>query len=146
MFKRILVPVELDYPDTAALVYQRAADYADLSGAEIRLVTVMPGFSMPIVASVVPEDVRKQAYQRVKDAIETFVADHCDPGTTYSLRTGKNWEEIIRAADEWQADLVIVYHNRQREFNEVFSKSCSQRVSDNAKCSVLRLRNLRSPS
>lgn len=144
MFKKILVPVDIDYPNTAARVYQKAKAIAALSGADIHLVTVTPGFSMPIVASLVPEDVQKQAYQRVKDAIEKFVADHCEPGIAYSLKTGKNWEEIIKAADEWSADLIIVYHNRHREFNEVFSQSCSQRVSDNAKCSVLRLRNLSS--
>ena len=38
--------------------------------------------------------------------------------------------------------LIVVYHNRRREINEVFSGSCSQRVSDHANCSVLRLRNV----
>jgi nucleotide-binding universal stress UspA family protein len=143
MFKKILVPVDIDYPDTAALVYRKAKAIAELSGADIHLVTVMPGFSMPMVAAFVPEDIRRQAGARIKAAQEQFVADNCDPGVTASLRTGKNWEEIIRAADEWQADLIVVYHNRHREFNEVFSLSCSQRVSDQANCSVLRLRNVR---
>jgi len=142
MFKKILVPVDIDYPDTAARVYQKAKAIADLSGAAIRLVTVMPGFSMPMVAAIVPEEVRQQAIARIQEALEQFVADNCDPGVTARLRTGKNWEEIIRVADEWQADLIVVYHNRHREINEVFSQSCSQRVADHANCSVLRLRNV----
>jgi len=144
MFKKILVPVDIDYPDTAALVYRKARAIAELSQADIHIVTVMPGFSMPMVAAMVPEEVRQEAIARIKAALEQFVADHCDPGVTASLRTGKNWEEIIRAADEWQADLIIVYHNRHREVNEVFSHSCSQRVADHATCSVLRLRNVQS--
>jgi nucleotide-binding universal stress UspA family protein len=144
--KKILVPVDIDYPNTAAQVYQKAKAIASLSGAEIRLVTVMPGFSMPIVASLVPEDVRKQASRQVKAAMDTFIADHCDADATYSLRSGKNWEEIIREANKWRADLIVVYHNRRKEFNEAFSQSCSQRVSDHAKCSVLRLRNLQEPA
>ncbi|MDJ0781745.1 MAG: universal stress protein [Desulfosarcinaceae bacterium] len=143
MFKKILVPVELDYPKTAALVYQRAADHARLSGAEIHLVTVMPGFSMPIVASVVPDDVVREAEKHVKTLMEDFVAENCDDTVTYKIRTGKNWEEIIKEAERWGADLIIVYHNHRREINEVFSRSCSQRVADHAKCSVLRLRNIR---
>ncbi|MEE8541540.1 MAG: universal stress protein, partial [Desulfobacterales bacterium] len=59
-----------------------------------------------------------------------------------TVRTGKNWEEIIKAADKWEADLIVVYHNRRHEINEVFSRSCSQRVADHANCSVLRLRNV----
>ena len=144
MFKKILVPVDIDYPDTAARVYQKAKAIAELSGADIHLVTVMPGFSMPIVASLVPEAFRQESIARVKAAMEQFVADHCDDSVTYSLRTGKNWEEIISVADKWQADLIIVYHNRHREINEVFSQSCSQRVADHANCSVLRLRNVQS--
>ncbi|MBC2711668.1 MAG: universal stress protein [Desulfosarcina sp.] len=142
MFKKILVPVDIDYPETAAQVYQKAVAIGKLGGAEIRLVTVMPGFSMPIVASLVPEDVRQEATARIKAAMEQFIADHCDKSVTYSLRTGKNWEEIISVADKWQADLIIVYHNRHREINEMFSRSCSQRVADHANCSVVRLRNI----
>ena len=144
MFKKILVPVDIDYPETAAHVYQKAVAIAKLGSADIRLVTVMPGFGMPIVASMVPEEIRQEAAARVKAALEQFVADYCDKTVTYSLRTGKNWEEIISDADEWQADLIVVYHNRQHEINDVFSRSCSQRVSDHANCSVLRLRNVQS--
>ena len=143
MFNKILVPVDIDYPRTAALVYQKAVTLAKLSDAQIRLVTVMPGFSMPIVASLVPDDVRQETMDHVKTVMEQFISANCEPGVSYSIRTGKNWEEIIRVADKWGADLIVVYHNRHREFNEVFSRSCSQRVADHANCSVMRLRNVR---
>ena len=116
---------------------------ANLSGAEIRLVSVMPGFGMPIVASYISDDVRKDAADRFKTALKIFIAENCDEQVTYTVRTGKNWEEIVKTADQWEADLIVVYHNRHREINEVFSKSCSQRVADHASCSVLRLRNIR---
>ena len=142
MFKKILVPIDIDYPKTAAAVYQKAAAIAQFSGAEVRLVSVMPGFGMPIVASYISEEVRGEAHRNFKAAVEQFHKDHCDESVTYTIRTGKHWEEIIKTADKWGADLIVVYHNRRREINEVFSGSCSQRVSDNAHCSVLRLRNL----
>ena len=142
MFKKILVPLDIDYEDTAALVYRKAAAYAALSGAEIRLVSVMPGFSMPIVAAYFSEDARKETVKKFTTAVEDFVKNHCKESVSYTVSVGKNWEEIIKAADDWGADLIVVYHNRHREVNEVFSLSCSQRVSDHAKCSVLRLRNI----
>ena len=143
MFTKILVPIDIDYPKTAAAVYRKAATIAKLSGAEIRLVSVMPGFGMPIVASYISDEVRKEATDRFKESLEKFIADNCDEPISSRIRTGKNWEEIIKAAEKWGADLIVVYHNRRREINEVFSGSCSQRVSDNANCSVLRLRNVR---
>jgi universal stress protein F len=142
MFKKILVPIDVDYPKTAVAVYQKAAAIAGLSNAEIRVVSVMPGFGMPIVASYISDEIREQAKKRFKESLEKFIGTNCDKTVTYRVRTGKNWEEIIKAADNWEADLIIVYHNRRREINEVFSGSCSQRVSDNANCSVLRLRNV----
>jgi nucleotide-binding universal stress UspA family protein len=144
MFKKILVPIDVDYPETAAAVYQKAATIAKLSNAEIRLISVMPGFGMPIVASYISDEVRKEATDRFKESLDKFIKDHCDEPVSSSIRTGKNWEEIIKAADKWGADLIVVYHNRRHEINEVFSRSCSQQVSNNAHCSVLRLRNVES--
>ena len=142
MFKKILVPIDVDYPETAAAVYQKAATIAKLSGAEIRLISVMPGFGMPIVASYISDEVRKEAADRFKESLEKFIKDNCDEPVSSRIRTGKNWEEIIKDADKWEADLIVVYHNRRHEINEVFSRSCSQQVSNNANCSVLRLRNV----
>jgi nucleotide-binding universal stress UspA family protein len=142
MFKKILVPIEVDYPDTAKAVYQKAAALAKQSGAEIKLVSVMPGFGMPIVASYISDEVRQEAAARFKASLEQFIKNNCDKSVSYTVRTGKNWEQIIKAADKWGADLIVVYHNRRREINEIFSNSCSQRVTDNANCSVLRLRNI----
>ena len=142
MFKKILVPIDVDYPKTAAAVYRKVATIAKLSGAEIRLVSVMPGFGMPIVASFISDEVRKEATDRFEESLEKFIENNCDEPVSSRIRTGKNWEEIIKAADKWGADLIVVYHNRRRDINEVFSGSCSQRVSDNANCSVLRLRNV----
>jgi len=144
MFKKILVPIEVDYPDVAKAVYQKAAALAKQSGSEIQLVSVMPGFGMPIVASYISDEVRQEAEARFKGALEQFIKNNCDKSVSYTIRTGKNWEEIIKTADKWGADLIVVYHNRHREINEVFSSSCSQRVADNAHCSVLRLRNIQS--
>ena len=142
MFKKILVPIDVDSPEAAAAVYQKAVKIAKPSGAEIRLVSVMPGFGMPIVASYISDELRKEVTDRFKESFKKFIKDHCDEPVSYTVRTGKNWEEILKAADKWEADLIVVYHNRNREINEAFSKSCSQRVADNANCSVLWLRNI----
>lgn len=142
MFKRILLPIDVDYPRTAAAVYQRAAEYAKLSGAEIKIVSVMPGFGMPIVASYIPEKVRRDAAAKFKAAVEKFINENCGGSIPFTIRTGKNWEEILKAAEEWDADLIVVYHNHRRDINEAFSGSCSRRVAEHAKCSVLRMRQI----
>ncbi len=142
MFKKILVPVDIDYPKTAAAVYQKAKAIAQLSAAEIKLVSIMPGFGMPIVASYIPGDVRKQAADRFKSELEGFIKTNCDESVSYTIGTGKNWEVVLKTAEKWEADLIVVYYNHRRDINEMFSRSCSRRVAERAECSVLRLRDI----
>ena len=142
MFTKILLPIDIDYPETAAAVYKKTLAISRLSNAKIKLVSVMPGFGMPIVSSYIPEDVRKEAEERFEKALQKFVQENCDESVTYEIRRGKNWEGVLRAAEKWGADLIVVYHNRRGEINEMFSGSCAHRVADHAKCSVLRLRNV----
>jgi nucleotide-binding universal stress UspA family protein len=144
MFNKILVPVDIDYPKTAEAVYQRAAEIAKQSGGEIRLISVMPGFGMPIVASYISDETRKEIGSRMKVSLETFIQNSCDESVSFEVRTGKNWEEIIKAADKWGSDLIVVYydHRRDRDIHEVHSGTCARRTAENANCSVLWLRKI----
>lgn len=77
MFNKILVPVDIDYQKTAAIVYQKALEIAESTGAEIRLISVMPGYSMPIVASFISEEMVKKAKDQLRATLETFIKDNC---------------------------------------------------------------------
>ncbi len=143
MFKKILVPIDVDRPIAAKAVYKCAEEMAETSGAKVKLLSVMPGFGMPIVASYISDKVRNEAADHFKEALEAFVKENCDDSVSYHVRSGKNWREIVKMAEKWEADLIIMYHNRRREVNEMFSHSCCQHVYNNAPCSVLRLRGIR---
>jgi len=143
MFNKILVPIDIDYPKTSKAVYDNAAQLASLSGAQIRIVSVMPGFSMPIVASFVTEEIKNEARNHFKKSLETFIEENCkDVEVSQMVLVGKHYEEILKIADKWGADLIVVYHNHRRKINEAFSQNCAQKIVKNADCSVLRLRNV----
>ncbi len=144
MFNKILVPVDIDYPKTSKAVFENAMELASLSGAEVRIVSVMPDFSMPIVASFVTEDIKKEAREHFKETLDAFVEKNCTGATKVSHRVlvGKHYEVILKVADKWGADLIVVYHNHRRKINEAFSGNCARKIVKNANCSVLRLRNV----
>lgn len=144
MFNKILVPVDIDYPRTSKAVFENAMELASLSGAEIRIVSVMPDFSMPIVASFVTEDIKKDARDQFKITLDDFVQKNCTGGPRVSHRVlvGKHYEQILKVADKWEADLIVVYHNHRRNINEAFSGNCARKLVKHANCSVLRLRNV----
>ncbi len=143
MFKKILVPIDVDRPIAAKAVFDGALAIAKPFDAEIRLVSVMPGFGMPIVGSFISDRVRKEALEHFRDELTAFVEKNCDSSVKFHIRTGKHYDEIVKLAKKWEADLIVVYHNRTREINEVFSHTCAKNVYRDAPCSVLRLRNLR---
>lgn len=143
MFNKILVPIDIDYPKTSKAVYDNAAQLASLSDAEIRIVSVMPGFSMPIVASFVTDEIKNEARNHFKKSLETFIEENCkDVEVSHMVLVGKHHEEILKMADKWGANLIVVYHNHRRKINEAFSQNCAQKIVKNANCSVLRLRNV----
>ncbi|MCP4022674.1 MAG: universal stress protein [Desulfobacteraceae bacterium] len=142
MFKKILVPIDVEYPKTSKAVYDNAADIAKLSGAQIRVISVMPGFSMPIVASYVTEEIKKEAYEDFKKTLRKFIDDNCGENVSFKVLTGRHFQVILKDAQKWGADLIVVYHNHRRKINEAFSGTCAQRIIKNADCSVLRLRNV----
>ena len=142
MFKKILVPIDVEYPRTSKAVYDNAADIAKLSGAEIRLVSVMPGFGMPIVASFVTDENKKEAKIQFAKALKEFTDKNCAGNVSSKILVGKHHEVILEMAEKWEADLIVVYHNHRRKINEAFSQDCAQKIVKRAECSVLRLRNV----
>lgn len=142
MFNKILVPIDVEYPKTSKAVFDNAADIARLSNAQIRLVSVMPGFSMPIVSSFVTEEIKNEAQKEFKKALKEFINKNCGENVTARVLVGKHYEVILKMAEKWEADLIVVYHNHRRKVNEAFSQACAQKIVKNANCSVLRLRNV----
>jgi len=142
MFKKILVPIDVEYPRTSKAVYDNAADIARLSGAEIRLVSVRPGFGMPIVASYVTDEMKQEAKKEFANALKEFTNKNCGENVSSKVLVGKNYEVILEMADKWGADLIVVYHNHRRKINEAFSQNCAHKIVKRANCSVLRLRNV----
>ncbi|MFH2091160.1 MAG: universal stress protein [Pseudomonadota bacterium] len=142
MFNKILVPIDVEYPRISKVVYDNAALIAKSNNAQIRLVSVMPGFGMPIVASYITEEIKADAKKQFLKALNDFTSANCNDQVSAKVLVGKNYEVILEMADKWEADLIVVYHNHHRKINEAFSQNCAQQVVKNANCSVLRLRNI----
>jgi nucleotide-binding universal stress UspA family protein len=142
MFKKILVPIDVEYPRTSKAVYDNAADIAKLSGATILLVSVRPGFGMPIVASYVTDEIKEEAKKEFFNALKEFMDTNCGSNVSSKVLVGKHYDVILEMADKWGADLIVVYHNHRRKINEAFSQNCAQKIVKKANCSVLRLRNV----
>lgn len=144
MFKKILVPVNLEDTQPAQHAMAVAVDAAQRHAAELNVVTVVPGFGMPLVASFFPENAMQEAKKAVASRLTRYVAETV-PGhvkTATKVMEGTPWECILSHAQNIGADLIVIpSHDRSKAFGATLLGSCAAKVAEHARCSVLVVRH-----
>ncbi|HED13811.1 MAG TPA: universal stress protein [Gammaproteobacteria bacterium] len=140
MFKNILFPIDLHYADTAMQVSNNVRVLTSGFDADLHVMTVLPGFGMPIVAGYFPKNAMQLAKQEISRKLQEFVSEQFTENTAYSIAVGKNWEMIIETASRLDIDLIIMAHRKKARAGEIFLGSCAEKVSERAACSVLIIR------
>ena len=74
MFKKILLPIDLQETHLAVKAVKIAIDEARKHSAEICVMTVMPGFGMPVVASFFPDNAMKKALTELGSELKRYIA------------------------------------------------------------------------
>ncbi len=69
MFNKILVPVDLSTEDTTKRLCVAANDMAGKYGAEVILMTIVPDYGMPLVASYFPADAQEKLKDEMKQKL-----------------------------------------------------------------------------
>jgi len=138
MFKRILVPIDMSSPEAGQRSCPRAALLAETWEAEIQLLTVLPGYKNPMVASFFPESAISDMTDRVSKELADLATKYFKSTPAIKVRSGKRAQEILDEANSWNADL-IVFGCRPKDTigGELMLGSCGTRVSEAAPCSVL---------
>lgn len=138
MFSKILVPVDMASPDPGGKSCVQARQMQDAWNAEIQLLSVVPGFTMPLVSTFFPEDAMDKMQATVLADLKKVAAKYFDNVPECVVTSGKRSQEILRVADEWKPDL-IVFGCRPKDMvgGELMLGSVGLSVSERAKCNVL---------
>lgn len=152
MFQKILVAIpvedELSFP-----LARTAASLATTHGATLRCVTVMPG--MPATesgsgalqgggggggyaAATTIEMLRQSALAfqtRLEQALQT--SDRATPPVQHEFREGALDLEIVEAAHDWQADLIMIGANQRGFLERLLYGAPSEEVLRAAPCAVI---------
>ncbi len=138
--KRILVPV--DFSECSHKALQYAVPFARQFGATLSLLFVIQPY-MP-VSDMVPIDVEAIEMQLrssgEKELAALKAALEPDVKAETSVRIGHPHLEIVRAAAELQADLIVLSTHGRTGLSHVLMGSTTERVVRHAKCPVLVLR------
>jgi nucleotide-binding universal stress UspA family protein len=138
-FTRVLCPTDFSEFSTAALTY--AAALAASYGSAVRVLHVLTPF--PIVAPLgdVPGNVQLYESQRVQGqrALEAEAARVRRPGMAVDveLRDGSAVQEVLAAAQEWQADLLVLGTHGRGGVERLVLGSVAEKVLRKATCAVL---------
>lgn len=141
MIKKIFVSVDLSTPTITEKVCKTANDMALKYDAEIQLVTILPDYGTPLVASFFPEGAQDKISAELHDKLKALAVEHfkakVDIGVIHSSGT-KRANSILTAIDKLKPDLVILGCRRKHSRNsQRLLGSTTMSVADRAECTVL---------
>jgi nucleotide-binding universal stress UspA family protein len=141
MYKKILVPLDLQETALSVRATTVAQDIANCYQSSISVLTVIPDFGMPLVANFFPEDALKQAENEVHAELKRFIAAHFkDPSAIRAeIDSGSPHKVIVQHAQKEKFDLIILPATG-KDVSKVFMGSSSTHVVERSPCSVLVVR------
>jgi universal stress protein F len=137
MYKNILLPVDMEHTAESAAAFRIAVEEAQRSNASLTVMTVAPGFGMPMVASYFEEGAVKEALKEVARHLKKYVDDNVPEGieTNAVVAEGNPAELILKQAQTENTDLIVMAsHNNQIE--NLLLGSCASKVVRHSHCTV----------
>lgn len=126
VMKKILVAI--DFLDCSINALAHAVSIADKAGADIEMVWVnMPDQSKEIFKCD-PDILLREVEKRFAELIEDFAPELENGKMTYKIRDGKVYKEIVAAAEEGNADLIIVGTHGSSGFEEFWIGSNANKI------------------
>ena len=143
LFKKILWAT--DFSPHAHHAGQRALECARCSGGTLYALTVVDPEDLPIVPGEIPDpfikaDQTEQITQRLESEYERRVMDHLKSEVEPLIRVGTPWREIVCAADELGATLLVIGSHGKRSLEELILGSTVENATKHAPCPVLVVR------
>jgi nucleotide-binding universal stress UspA family protein len=127
----------MEHTAESAIALAIALEEARRSNATLTIMTVAPGFGMPIVASYFDEDAVKGALKEVARHLKKYIDDNIPEGieTNAVVVEGNPAELILKQAQEDNTDLIVMAsHNSQIE--NLLLGSCAAKVVRHSHCTV----------
>lgn len=106
MFDTVLLPIDLNHPASWEKALPMAQKLAGDNG-RLHVLGIVHDLGMASIASYLPEGFERDALERMQSDLNSFVASNA-PGAQAHVGHGHVPEKIIAAADEVNADLIVM--------------------------------------
>jgi nucleotide-binding universal stress UspA family protein len=134
--KHILVAY--DGSAAATKAFSLALELAEKYGAELRVLAVArpPEFGSEVETEAVIEN-SKQHYHKILRPLQAVASSQRTVAIHFEVAVGHPAEQIVRHAEDWKADLVVVGHRGRTFFERWLIGSVAKHVINHAPCAVL---------
>lgn len=142
MYQKILVPVDLGDKHSWRKAIPTAVALSEAFSASLIVMTVVPEIAMPLVGQYLPHDLGQRVKRQLSGQLKAFVQAQVPPGMEVQLEiaVGKIYREIIRAAAEAEADLIVMGSNHPDQKDLLLGPNAAK-VVRHAKTSVMIVRD-----
>jgi nucleotide-binding universal stress UspA family protein len=124
--KKILVAI--DFLDCSLNALAHAVSIAEKANADLEMVWVNKPDNTKDIFNIDPEAIVPEAEKRFKDLIKKYTPEIGKGKITYSMREGKVYKEIVQAAFDYKADLVVVGTHGASGFEEFWIGSNANKI------------------
>jgi nucleotide-binding universal stress UspA family protein len=137
MYNNILFPIDLEHTAESEQALKIAVDEAKRSNAKLTVMTVAPGFGMPIVASFFDEETVQNALKEVARRLKQYVDGNIPDGieTSAIVVEGNPAELILKQANSDDIDLIVIASHNS-EIENLLLGSCASKVVRHSQCNV----------
>lgn len=139
----VLCALDISQPEHEAAVLKRAHQIAQIDGARLDVLTVVPNYGTSMVGSFFPEGFHEKAVKEAHDALEAFVSEtlgaDVDENVRHLVATGTVYEQVLQVAERERATLIVLGSHRPALRDYLLGPNAS-RVVRHANCSVFVVR------
>lgn len=141
MYDTILLPVDLNDPNSWDRLFPTAAAFCEKFGSELYVISVVPNFGLPSVGQFFPENYADSAMEQAREELDKLVKTRLSglAEVEQLIAYGTPYSEILDAAKRTKCDLIIMASHRP-EFQDYLLGPNAARVARHAKCSVMVVR------
>jgi universal stress protein A len=139
-FKKILIAVDDD--PVAVHAAEKGVELARAVGGQMGLISVIDRTGVDIAAPEIPrEDLLAEAREHTRQVMAELAPRLAPEPTTAAFSPeGHPAEEIVRAARDWSADLIVIGSHGRGGLGRVLLGSVAESVMRHAPCPVMVVR------
>lgn len=132
--------VATDFSDCSINALEHALTLADKADADLRLVWVNKPESLKDTFETIPENVEEAVINKCQELKDKYQPGLEKGKVDFEIRKGKIYREIVNAAQEFDADLIVIGTHGSSGFEEFWLGSNAFKVVNASKTPIITIR------